>query len=185
MNSKLRDELLAMRDEDVSTRAILVDRGELGGETYHPEMRAVHEKNTKRMKEIIHKHGWPLQSDVGEDGVEAAWLVVQHAVLEQEFQQACLPLLEAAVDAGEAHGWHLAYLQDRILIQQGRPQIYGTQHEVRDGKVVPMATREPDRVNEKRAKLGLWSQAAHTAHLQRDYDMNQKNKELNAEHKSH
>lgn len=81
--------------------------------------------------------------------------------------------------------WHLAYLQDRILIQQGKPQIYGTQHEVRDGKVVPMATREPDRVNEKRANLGLWSQAAHTAHLQRDYDMNQKNKELNAGQKNH
>ena len=40
--------------------------------------------------EIIEEFGWPLQSVVGKDGSEAAWLIVQHAVLEPEFQEECI-----------------------------------------------------------------------------------------------
>ncbi|MET0105690.1 MAG: DUF6624 domain-containing protein [Sedimenticola sp.] len=81
MNEALRSELLAMREKDISTRSSLVEKGELGEKEYHPLMKSVHEENNKRIKEIIKKSGWPLESEVGEDGAEAAWLIVQHAVL--------------------------------------------------------------------------------------------------------
>lgn len=81
MSDKLREELLAMREKDVSPRARLVDRGELNDNEYHPEMRSVHEENNKRITEIIEKFGWPLETEVGEDGSEAVWLIVQHAAI--------------------------------------------------------------------------------------------------------
>lgn len=86
MNEKLRAELLEMREKDISTRARLVETGELNDNEYHPVMKSVHENNNKRIKYIIEMFGWPLESDVGTDGSEAAWLIVQHAVLEPELQ---------------------------------------------------------------------------------------------------
>ena len=40
----------------------------------------------------------------------------------------CVPELECLVQEGEAKGWQLAFLQDRALTLQKKPQIYGTQH---------------------------------------------------------
>ncbi len=176
MNERLREELLSMREIDISTRAKLVETGELDDKEYHPVMRSVHEGNNKRIKEIIEEFGWPLESDVGTDGSEAAWLIVQHAVLEPELQEECINLLKRAVEKGEAKGWFLAYLQDRVLIRQGKLQIYGTQHEVKDGLMHPMPTENPAEVNTRRAALDLWSQEEHTEHLQKDYDNIQSNK---------
>jgi len=176
MNESLRKELLNMKQKDISTRSRLVEIGELHDETYHPVMKAVHEINNKRIKEIISGFGWPLESDVGEDGSEATWLIVQHAVLEPEFQKECIKLLKVAIEKSEAKGWFLAYLQDRVLVGQGKHQIYGTQHDMKDGRVFPFPIENPDVVNKLRAELGLWSQEEHTAQLQEDYDTFQENK---------
>lgn len=175
MNQALRDELLDMRNQDITTRQTLVDRGELEG-AYHPEMKAVHERNNRRIREIVQQHGWPRLSEVSEDGSEAAWLIVQHAVLDPGFQEACIPLLQAAVESGEAHGWQLAYLEDRVLVGQGKRQRFGTQHDINDGVAFPLPTDEPDTVNERRAALGLWTQEEHTAAIQREHDLIQQNK---------
>ena len=176
MNESLRKKLLAMKERDISTRARLVETGELDDKSYHPEMKLVHEENNNRIKEIIEEYGWPLESDVGEDGSEATWLIVQHAVLEPGFQEECIVLLKEAVEKDEAKGWFIAYLQDRVLIRQGKPQIYGTQHEVKDGLMYPLPTENPTEVNKRRAALDLWSQEEHTEHLQKDYDNIQSNK---------
>lgn len=176
MNQSLREELLAMREKDISARTSLVERGELGDTEYHPEMRLVHEVNNKKIRDIIEKYGWPLESQVGEDGSEAAWLVVQHAVLEPEFQEECINLLKEAVERGEAKGWQLAYLQDRVLVRQGKLQLYGTQHEAKDGLMGPLPTENPAEVNVRRAALDIWTQEEHTGFLQKDYDKIQSNK---------
>jgi len=73
-------------------------------------------KNTERARTILHAGGWPRISDVGEDGSDAMWLIVQHSVLEPEFMAACIPILEPLVHQGEANGWQLAFLQDRVQL---------------------------------------------------------------------
>lgn len=92
MNEKLKQELLSMREKDVSTRKKLSDSGELTYDSYHLEMKKVHENNNLRMKAIVDEHGWPKESSVGVEGAEAAWLIVQHAVLDPEFQKNALAL---------------------------------------------------------------------------------------------
>jgi hypothetical protein len=57
---------------------------------------------------VIEKHGWPGKSLVGADGAQAAWLLVQHADLDREFQRQCLPLLKEAAEKGEASKQNLA-----------------------------------------------------------------------------
>jgi hypothetical protein len=63
----------------------------------------------------------------GEDGAQAAWLLAQHADRRPELQQVLLEAMRAAVKAGEAAPADLAYLEDRVRVNAGRPQLYGTQ----------------------------------------------------------
>ena len=156
-----------MQEEDQQLLQELVDSGEAGITEYHPGMKAVHEKNNARIKEIINKYGWPGFSVVGKDGSEAAWLVVQHAVLDTEFMNECLPLLKDATIQGEAAGWCLAYLQDRVLTMAGKPQIYGTQHDIDEaGMAYPLPIAEPEKVEALRKEVGLGSLSDATRRIQ-------------------
>lgn len=156
MDEELRGELLRMAEDDRRTREELLGAGRLPRDGYAPAMREVHERNNARMREIVAARGWPGRGLAGEDGCEAAWLVVQHAVLDAEFQGACLPLLEAAVASGEAPAWQLAYLLDRVRLARGEPQVYGTQYVPgAGGKSVPWAIEDPEGVDERRRAVGL------------------------------
>lgn len=177
MNEALAGELVAMAEEDSVTRERLVESGELAERDYHPLMRAVHERNNRRIQAIISVHGWPGMSLVGEAGADASWLVVQHAVLEPDFQERCIALLEKAVRAGEAKGFHLAMLHDRVLVRQGKPQIYGSQHDIdENGNLHPFPIADPENVDRRRESVGLEPLAERTRTLQADHDRIERNR---------
>ena len=102
-------------------------------------------------------HGWPDEAIAGKDGAEAAWLIVQHAIGEPEFQREMLRLLRASGTAKRVPLWQAAYLEDRIAMYEGRPQRFGTQwiDDPIDGRIRPWSLAEPDRVNELRTAMGL------------------------------
>ena len=131
-------------------------------------MQAVDTKHTARMKAIIGEHGWPGHSLVGEDGAHAAWLLVQHA--DASFMAQCLPLLERAVSAGEASAKDYAYLLDRVRMNQGKPQVYGTQFTSgADGKLVLHPVEDVEHVDERRAAVGLPSMAEYERKIREVY----------------
>lgn len=172
MNEELRVELIRMAREDSQTRDELLRDGKLPKYGYAEEMRRVHERNNARMREIIEQYGWTGRSLVGEDGCEAAWLIVQHAVLDRDFQRQCLALLEQAVAAGEASGWQLAYLTDRVLVYEGKEQIYGTQYlPVEGGKSVPHKIAEAENVDARRRSVGLCSLEENTKRIHREDEL--------------
>ena len=156
MNQILADELVSMMTEDQQLLQQLFDSGELPSESYHPRMKALHEQNASRLKEIIGAHGWPGVSLVGAEGAKAAWLVVQHSVSDPEFMGECVSLLEGAVAREDVAGWQLAFLQDRVRTLSGKPQYYGTQFDVdENGWPTPFPIEDSATVNERRARLGL------------------------------
>jgi len=88
--------------------------------------------NTARLKTIVATHGWPGRSLVGEDGTDAAWLILQHAGSavttigspdNHAFRRACIPLLAAATTAGEAHPRHLAHVVDAVAWIDDEPPL--------------------------------------------------------------
>lgn len=156
-----------MKEHDLQVRARLAEDGSLY-DGYHPEMEAVHRSNAGKLTEIIEEFGWPGWSLVGEDGAEAAWLVVQHAIGLPAFQRRCLALLREALEAGEVPAWQPAYLDDRIRVFEGRKQIYGTQFDVGpDGEPVPYPIEDAERVNERRSALGLPPLDTHRVSIER------------------
>ncbi len=103
---------------------------------------------------MINEHGWPGKTLVGDDGASAAWLLVQHADRDRDFQKKCLALMQA-MPPGEVRGENIAYLEDRVLVGQGQPQKYGTQTTEVDGRFVPAPIEDEAHVDERRQKLGL------------------------------
>jgi hypothetical protein len=166
MNEALRAELMAMEQHDRAVRAELVTRGELHGAGYHPKMAADHREHNARLRTIVAAHGWPGRSLVGDDGCRAAGFVVQHALLDPELQRQCVGLLQQAVAADEAFPFMLAFLTDRVLMEQGQPQLYGTQHVGGpDGALIPWTIAEPEGVEERRRAMGLPPLEQRTAEL--------------------
>ncbi len=121
----------------------------------YTEMQRKDSVNQVLVEQLISKYGWMGKSFVGEDGNMALFLVIQHADL--AMQEKYLPMMERSVAIGESRLIDLALLQDRVLMRQGKKQIYGSQI-VRDEKtggwmVYPI--EDEQHVNARRAKAGL------------------------------
>ena len=129
-------------------------------------MQDVDRRNTQRMKKIIAEHGWPIRRTVGSDGTRAAWLLVQHAAQDVAFQRRCLKMMEKHRTDGEVSPGDIAYLTDRVLVNEGKPQLYGTQFHVRDGRRRPRPIREPDNVDKRRKAVGLSTLREYTELMQ-------------------
>ena len=144
-----------MRAEDERVREELAQTGGLF-DGYHPMMEAVHLKNAARLEEMLAEYGWLGKSLVGEDGAEAAWLIVQHAISRPDLQRWFLPLLKAQIGRGENPAWQAAYLEDRILSFEGKPQIYGSQFDWNERDALSAnEIFEPEKIDERRAAVGL------------------------------
>jgi Family of unknown function (DUF6624) len=87
----------------------------------------IKQRNTTRLKAIINRYGWPSRALVGDRATHAAFIVVRHSDHDREFQKTCLPSLQAAGRRGELELWQIAFLTDRILVAEGKKQLYGTQ----------------------------------------------------------
>lgn len=165
-NPELRDELLRMAEEDQAARRA-AGMANFKDTAANERMKAIDVKNTARMKELVAQVGWPTRALVGQRASNAAWLLVQHADLDPAFQKQCLPLLEKAAAAGEGAAKEVAYLTDRVLVAEGKPQRYGTQFHMVDGKLVPRPIEDEAHVDERRAAVGLGTLAEYDAQMQR------------------
>ena len=134
-NKELCAELLAMaqQDQEIRNQSTFIFENWSKPTTY-PTIRQlliksfeIDEANTRRMKEIVAEYGFPGKGLVGLMGTQAAWLLVQHADHDPDFQSECLSLMEEALKAKDVIASNVAYLTDRVRVNKGLPQIYGTQ----------------------------------------------------------
>jgi len=89
-------------------------------------------------------------------------------------------LLQEAVQQGEAEGWCLAYLQDRVLTQSGKLQLYGTQHDIdENGIAFPLPMQEPENVDVLRQEVGLDTLSEATKRIQERENALRRNRSFN------
>jgi hypothetical protein len=150
---ELREELLAMMAEDQAERT---GEATTNGDAARAE----------RLQEIIAEHGWPTFALVSTDGATAAWVIAQHADFDPAFQQQVVELMRPLVQTGQADASELAYLEDRVAVNTGVEQVYGTQIRCQGGEPAP-ATPIADEaaVDERRAAVGLGPLADYYAEL--------------------
>lgn len=110
--------------------------------------------NLVKVKKIIDMYGWPGPDEVGKQGAKTIFLVVQHA--DSLTQVTYFPLMQEAVKKGKARPQDLALLEDRILTNQGKEQIYGSQVRTNEtGKYEFFPIKDEANVNKRRAVVGL------------------------------
>lgn len=135
------------------------------------------ERHAERLKEIIKKFGWPGETLVGREAADRAWLLVQHAEHDIEFQKAALKILRKAAREGETEKRQVAYLTDRVLVNTGRPQLFGTQFYTNIFKPRPIKNRQY--LNRRRRRYGLEpfeEYARQLRMMRKTYQRHQKNK---------
>ncbi|WP_281233994.1 DUF6624 domain-containing protein [Flavobacterium gelatinilyticum] len=84
-------------------------------------------KNLTRAKEIVKTCGWPKISEIGRDGENNLWLIVQHADQDVTFQQEVLFEMKKFLKSSEINLENYAFLYDRVQSNLNYKQLYGTQ----------------------------------------------------------
>lgn len=157
-DSAYREELFTRLKTDQAVRDTFAqDMRTLGWPTpaTAERMASVDSGNTAWLKQKILTQGFPTPEQVGPDGVNAAFLLVQHADADLEFQERVLPMIEAAYRRGTVDGQNLGLLTDRVLKARGQKQRYGTQTTMKAGRLVIDPIEDSANVDDRRAMLGL------------------------------
>lgn len=124
--------------------------------------------NIARLVEIIESYGWPGRTLAGEKGSMGAFLVLQHA--DYAYQKKYLPLVRTAVSTGELRPDNLALLEDRILMREGKKQLYGTQLKTNDkGAWEFYPIEDEPNVDKRRLAAGLPPLAEYAKHFGLQY----------------
>ena len=111
--------------------------------------------NSRWLASVIAKQGWPTKAQVGAQGVRDALLLVQHADLDTAFQSRVLPLVQRSFAAGDLPGADVAMFTDRVAVNHGQKQVYGTQAKLVAGRWVPAPIGDSASVDARRATMGL------------------------------
>lgn len=111
--------------------------------------------NTRELKKIVKKYGWPDINLVGKKGSNDAWLIIQHADHDIKFQKECLKLMKKKMREGKIALQNVAYLTDRVRVNQGLSQLYGTQFYLKDNKLIPRPIKDKKDLNKRRKNFGL------------------------------
>jgi hypothetical protein len=83
--------------------------------------------NVVNLKRIIEHNGFPRLEQVGVDAMRGVFIIIQHADRFPEWQKSQLGNIKKAADLREIDPEKFAYLYDRICINSGKKQLYGTQ----------------------------------------------------------
>ncbi|MBC3789079.1 DUF6624 domain-containing protein [Spirosoma utsteinense] len=114
--------------------------------------------NLRRVEAIFKEYGYPGKTLVGTPTNESAWYVIQHSPAIKTY----FPLIAKAGKQKELPFPLVAMMQDRLLSQEDKPQLYGTQVLCYPPKKQPDHTEcfvwpidKPAQVNKRRKEAGF------------------------------
>lgn len=162
----LRNELLRMSQLDQMARMAAIKQGLKDSKSES----AIDAENLKNLKRIFEKHGFPTPEMVGYDGMNAAWLLLQHADEDPAWQRKWLGAIERLFKRNELDAQGYALFVDRVRVNEGRKQIYGSQFKDVAGRRVRRPTVDPARLDERRKAIGLIPENDYECMLSAMYD---------------
>jgi len=130
---------------------------ELSKEKWNNFKDSVFTTHQKRLNDIFKKYGFPGYNLVGKEGSKNFWLMTQHSDKFPEFQTKVLEKMKLEVQNQNANASLFGLLSDRVNLNTGKKQIYGTQvdFDVTICKAYSRNLTDSINVNNRRAKIGL------------------------------
>ena len=154
----IRTELLAMKERDQQLEHMVVNGDPATRQPgFFDRKAATQIEHTARCREIFATVGYPDAQRFGPAAADAFWLLVQHSDTDPDFQEQVLESMRPAIDRGEGDVASFAMLVDRVRVNTGRPQLYGSQLRFvpETGAVRPHPIEDPSGVDERRADMGM------------------------------
>lgn len=136
---------------------------------FGPRFKQIDSENTSDLKGLLNIYRWFTISKFGKVTDKNAWLLVQHADEQPEFQRQVLAILTGLYKSKETRPENYAYLFDRVAasfsdLSKRKLQRYGTQGACTGpGTWAPIPMEEPDLVDVRRAAVGLGTMAEYVA----------------------
>ncbi|MEP7168777.1 MAG: DUF6624 domain-containing protein [Bacteroidota bacterium] len=121
-------------------------------------MKEVDRNHAEALKAILTKFGtYPSMDKVGEEGAHNFWTLVLHQDRDTALQKQVVVWMKIPVDQGNASPNDYAYLVDRILVNAGDKQVYGTQcfYDETKKMYVPHPLQEPGETDKRREQMQL------------------------------
>ncbi len=158
-NQDLADELKKMAEVDQI--AAYIPQGEYKEMTkkqWNSFKDSVFTTHQKRLKQIFDKNGFLGFDLAGKEGSQNFWLMVQHSDHNPDFQIDVLGKMKIEVDNGNASSENYAFLVDRVNINTGKEQVYGTQFTYNEfGQAYPKNISDTTGIDNRRKSVGLKS----------------------------
>ena len=88
---------------------------------------------------------------VGKEASQAAWIIVQHADHDTQFQKNMLSMMRPLAFSKEIDPGNYVYLYDRIHT----PQLYGTQGKCEGSTFTPFPIKDIEKINTRRDEMGM------------------------------
>lgn len=151
-NKKLRDQLLELREKNQQEMDSDI-RGNRKPEDLIKRIRATRAKNTAQLCPLLKQHGWPTRALVGEDAVDAAIFVINGAAAQLRID--LMPVIIAATKKGEIARPVFAGYVDRLRLDGGLKQLFGTQATIMDGFLVLYPIEAEEQVDSRRKQYDL------------------------------
>ncbi|MEQ1923917.1 MAG: DUF6624 domain-containing protein [Pyrinomonadaceae bacterium] len=157
---RLADQINKMYELDQSVQTDLMAAAQKGEtkekmDEHYKKIKDTFKNHIPVLKKIITEKGFPTYDMVGKEAAGNFFTMIQHADSDLAFQKACLKIVEKLVKKNQADGRSFAYLTDRVNINSGKPQIYGTQLEYKNGEAFSKNLGNAKEVNKRRAKLRM------------------------------
>jgi hypothetical protein len=168
----LQNQLVKMAEQNQQIRQSLIkydpENVPIALQSVATEINNLH---TQTLKEIINLHGWPSKKQIGGKGIQSAFVLVQHSQ-DLAFQQDMLPfIIQSYLDKDSIEGQDVAQFTDKVSIKLGKKQVFGTQAELVDGKIVFAEIENEETVDPLRAQMGMPPLAEYKKTLENFYDL--------------
>ena len=173
-DSFYRAKEVQIRDIDCSQITKLLDEVRLNDQRIRTtkvpfkEFVEVDHKNLETVVSILESCGMPTSKDVSKKQVSAIWISLHHSV-DKDILKKYFPLLETAFNNGDLSKEQEALTVDRMLMDDGKPQLYGTQF--KGDKLYKL--KEPEKVNARRKEMNMGKIEDYLARHNIDFDVKQ------------
>ena len=170
INRRVRKQIVLMHESDQYWRMVCI-AGKMNEKLPAcKKVDAIDLENTRKLRQIIKKYGFPNAGLIGLDVVGDVFTIIIHSP-SIDFQKENLPYLRLAAQTNQYIKPEIALLTDKILVAEKKPQIYGTQFRTEDGKMYLQKTIEPEKLNERRAEMNLPTMEEYMKMLEKMYQI--------------
>lgn len=137
----------------------------------------ISKNNYEKMKSLINQHGWPKYSTVGKLAADAPLLIINHHK-SNDVRKEFLSKIKNNCFEGEGSCIEYAKIQDRILVNDNKLQLYGMQFRYNNKRnLEPFPIKDPEYVDHRRKAIELEPLKLYLKRrINYEWDVKQKNK---------